>query len=161
MLDKSTFRIDPRARVEDIRLCYNVPLTLDDAGGLRWGFPQGEFRESAPVAWQEKNGNRIPVTVSYRLREEREAGFSVGGYDPAYPLVIDPNLTWNTFLGGWGSFIAEGLALDNSGNVSVTGYSSSGLARYKPKRPYSGNGDPFVAKLDKFFNRSLPLLFTQ
>lgn len=148
MVTKSTFWVKPGARIEDIQLCYNVPLSLDDSGGLRWGFKQGEFRESAPTAWQEKGGVRVPVRVSFYQRADREIGFSAH-YDPSYPLVIDPNLTWNTFLGGTDFFVVQGLATDSSGNLFITGFSSVRLPGSSPLQPYAGGEyDAFVAKLN-------------
>jgi hypothetical protein len=64
---KSTFRLDPRARVEDIRLRYNAPLKVDKTGALHLAYAMGEMSESSPVAWQDINGRRLPVTASYRL----------------------------------------------------------------------------------------------
>jgi hypothetical protein len=49
--------------------------------------------EQAPVAWQEIGGRRIPVAARYTLDGSSLAGFALGTYDPAYPLVIDPRLS--------------------------------------------------------------------
>ena len=74
-------------------------------------------------------------------------GFKAGSYDPRYPLVIDPVLSWNTFLGGSGNDYGNGIAVDTSGNVYVTGYSYATWG--SPVRPYSGgSADAFVAKLN-------------
>ena len=101
---KSTYYIEVGAeaaveRLDEIRLRYNVPVKVDAGGGLVFSFVTGEMRESRPVAWQEIAGNRVPVEVTYRLIGEREVGFKAGSDDPRYPLVIDPVLSWNTFLG--------------------------------------------------------------
>jgi hypothetical protein len=148
---KSTYRIEAGGTtavdpVDEIRLRYNVPVKADDSGGLVFSFPTGEMRESRPVAWQEVKGTRIPVDVTYRLRGEQEVGFKAGSYDPRYPLVIDPVLSWNTFLGGSNYDYGYGIAVDTSGNVYVTGYSSATWG--SPVLPYTGSYDAFVAKLN-------------
>ena len=102
---KSTYHIEPAGQrrvdpVGRIRLRYNVPVKVDESGDLVFSFATGEMRESRPVAWQEIEGKRVPVEVTYRLIGEQEVGFKAGSYDPRYPLVIDPVLSWNTFLGG-------------------------------------------------------------
>src|SRR6266480_789354 len=69
------------------------------------------------------------------------------GRHPTEPLSVDPTLTWNTFLGGFGiDEEASALALDSSRNIYVAG---SGNAPWgSPVRAYSGDDDAFVAKLD-------------
>ena len=116
---KSTYHIAPNrsSAVKQIRLRYNVPLQVGAKGNLLLNFKTGQMRESAPVAYQEISGRRIPVKAAFRLVGENEVGFSIGAFDPLFPLVIDPSLTWNTFMGpisDWGSLA---IALDSSGNV--------------------------------------------
>ena len=151
---KSTYYIAPAAGISDaktyadvghIRLRYNVPVSLDSSGNLRLAFETGLMKESAPVAWQDIDGQRIPVEVSFRIVEEREVGFSVGEYNPLFPLIIDPVLSWSTFMGGGGSDGGKGIAVDGSGNVYVTGYSSATWGA--PIVGHSGNDDAFAAKL--------------
>jgi len=55
-------------------------------------------------------------------------------------------LEWNTFLGSPGNEVGWGLAVDGSGNVYVTGYSTSNWG--SPIRPYSGGYDAYVSKLN-------------
>ena len=55
-------------------------------------------------------------------------------------------LQWNTFLGGSSDDYGNGIAVDTSGNVYVTGYSTATWG--SPVRPFSGGDDAFVAKLN-------------
>jgi hypothetical protein len=149
---KSTYHVAPRtveightsSPVDQIRLRYNVPVRVDGGGNLLMSFETGEMCETAPVAWQEIGGKRIPVEVAYRLLGEREVGFKVGNHDPAAPLVIDPKLIWNTFMGSAG--VGFSIAVDNSGNVYVTG--QSGATWGAPVNAYTGGIDACVAKLN-------------
>ena len=147
---KSCYRIQAGAGgrpAERIRLLYDRPVRIDPNGDLVVSFETGEIRERAPVAWQENGGAREAVAVSYRLFGEREVGFEVGDYDEGLPLVIDPTMTWNTFLGGSGTDYGRSIAVDGSGNVYVAGQSSATWG--SPIRPYGGGlNDGYVAKLD-------------
>jgi hypothetical protein len=148
---KSTYRIEAGGTtavdpVDEIRLRYNVPVKVDAVGDLRMSFATGEMRESPPVAWQEIEGKRVPVDATYRLFSEQEVGFKAGSYDPRYPLVIDPALSWNTFLGGSDYHHGYGITVDTAGNVFVAGDSYGTWS--SPVRPYAGSYDAFVAKLN-------------
>ena len=149
---KSTYHIRanvPGQPVQRIRLRYNRPVRLDRHGNLVIAYEAGEMTETAPVAWQEIDGQRRPVQAAYLLLGEREVGFSLGEHDPSFPLVIDPSLTWNTFLGGSGSDYGWSVAADGSGNVYVAGYSNASWG--SPVRAFTVSGtnpDVFVAKLN-------------
>jgi hypothetical protein len=134
--------------VDKIRLRYNVPVRVDGSGNLVISFATGEMRETRPVAWQDVSRKKVAVEAEYRLLGEQEVGFKVGAYDPRYALVIDPVLSWNTFLGGSGWDQGMGIAVDTNGNVYVTGSSQTSWG-LSPVRAYSGGNDAFVAKVGK------------
>jgi hypothetical protein len=151
---RSTYTLEPGANPAAIRLRYNAPVQIEDDGSLSIAFETGVMRESAPLAWQEISGARIPVDITFRLVKQSghnpnvgpNVGFSLGRYNPAYPLNIDPTLTWNTFLGESSKHdYGYGIAVDNSGNVYVVG--QSGASWGSPERAYTGDDDAFAAKL--------------
>ncbi|MGD2029182.1 MAG: hypothetical protein PVG86_04515 [Desulfobacterales bacterium] len=97
-LVKCTYRISPGTRasqLDQIRLAYSVPVRMDNRGQLLLKFETGQFIETVPVAWQEIEGEHIPVDVSFRVLGENEVGFKLGTYDPVFPIVIDPLMSWN------------------------------------------------------------------
>jgi hypothetical protein len=52
-------------------------------------------------------------------------GFEVAAYDPTRPLIIDPVLSYSTYLGGSGEDLGLGIAVDGTGNTYVTGSTGS------------------------------------
>ena len=108
----------------------------------------GEVVLHAPVVYQEIDGERRPVDGAWALRDEGRAGFTLGHYDVAQPLIIDPVLEFSTYLGGSGSEDAldnMGVALDASGNIYIAGTTDSA------DFPTTGDiQDQFVAITDAF-----------
>lgn len=143
----TTYTLAPGANANKIRLRYNAPVALNENGTLNIAFQNGAFTESAPIAWQEIQGARVPVGVAFRVRD-RDVGFALGAYDPQYGVTIDPSIVWNTFLGSSALDWNYGLARDGSGNLYVTGYSAATWG--SPVRSFTaGANDCFVAKLDQ------------
>jgi hypothetical protein len=151
---RSTYTVLPGASSSSIRLHYNAPLTLNSDGTLDIAYKSGVMNESAPIAWQEIGGKRVPVDVQFQLasREKLQTvSFLVGSYDLNYSLVIDPGLTWHSFLGSDADDYSRGLAIDSDGNLYVTGNSASGWGCELVDctvLDYTGAYDAFVAKLD-------------
>jgi len=145
---RSTWTIAPGADAGMIRMRYNRPVALDRSdGSLAVAYGKGTVTESAPVAWQDVGGRRVPVAVAFRQLGEREVGFAVGGYDRARPLVIDPVLEWHTFVGGAGNNEAlVSVVLDASGNIYAAG--SANATYGMPVGAYSMLDDAWVVKLD-------------
>ncbi|WP_158269791.1 SBBP repeat-containing protein [Desulfonatronum sp. SC1] len=131
--------------VDGIRLRYNRPVSLDERGNLVTAFENGHMAESAPVAWQEVDGEKRFVDASFVLLGEQAVGFALGDHLPGIQVVIDPVLTWNTFLGGAHQDYGLGIALDAGGNVYIVGHGESTWGR--PVRPHQGAVSAFVAKL--------------
>jgi hypothetical protein len=145
----TTYTLTPGANPNDIRLSYNVPLSLNTDGTLSIAFETGTLTETTPFAWQEVDGERVEVDVAFQVKG-REVAFALGAYDPHYPLTIDPTLLWNTFLGGSGNDGGSDIAVDSSGNIYVAGSSSASWG--SPKRAYTSGTDTFVAKLNSSGN---------
>jgi len=153
---ESIYTLAPGADASLIRLRYNVPVTLGNEGRkLHVKFETGIMQESAPIAWQKIGGQRIPVKVAFNLStlksDHGDVGFTLGQYDRAHPLFIDPVLQWNTFMGYEGDSYneyANAIAIDSSGNIYVTGESRGDWGT--PINAYAGGSEIFVAKFNNF-----------
>jgi hypothetical protein len=148
---ETIYEVAPGGDVSKIRWRTNVPVHLERDGSLRLQFDRGYMTESAPIAWQDIDGKRVPVQVAFRLTGS-ELGFTVGAYDRNHSLIIDPTYAWHTFYGSGTADDSSALAVDAGGNVYVTGVSYAswdGPASEAPLHAHSGgdNWDVFVLKL--------------
>ncbi len=145
----------PERREQDERLHINAE------GDLVVETAAGEVRFHKPVVYQQASaaGPRGPDSESrilkrsiggrYLLKGKHEVGFEVGTYDRTRPLVIDPVLSYSTYLGGSRSDFGTGIAVDSSGNAYVTGYTFSlDFPTENPSQVYAGSSDAFVTKLN-------------
>jgi Beta-propeller repeat/Abnormal spindle-like microcephaly-assoc'd, ASPM-SPD-2-Hydin len=84
------------------------------------------------------------------VHDGKEVGFSLGAYDHRAPLIIDPVLTYATYLGGTGGDVAYGIAVDGAGDAYVVG--ATGSTNFPvasgAQTTSGGNSDAFVAKLN-------------
>jgi len=129
-----------------LKVARGGDLIVDMGGGL--------LRLPKPRAYQ-LGSHRFPsksrVAVRYVLRGAGVVGFDVQGHDPTRSLVIDPMISYSTFLGGSSFENGNGIAADSMGNVYVTGETSSldfplTPGAYQPSN--GGGSDVFVAKFD-------------
>ena len=95
--------------------------------------------------YQEIDGVRKAVRGSYVLLDSRTLGFRADAYDPAHTLVVDPILTYGSYIGGTGDETVEAATLGADGSLYLTGSTTSPalFGRTKP----SAWGDVFVIKL--------------
>src|SRR5262249_55971859 len=115
------FVVAPGASAKVITLAFQGAegLSLDAQGNLVLHTAGGDVVEQAPVLYQESAGARQAVSGRYVLEGDGQVGFTVGAYDSSKPLIIDPVLSYSTYLGD-GDF-ADGIAVDSAGNAYVTG----------------------------------------
>lgn len=80
----------------------------------------------------------------------RAIGFDLGTYDASRSLVIDPVLSYSTYLGGGGDEQANLVAVDSAGNAYVTGRTASAdfPTTSGADSSLGGTQDAFVTKLN-------------
>jgi Beta-propeller repeat/Abnormal spindle-like microcephaly-assoc'd, ASPM-SPD-2-Hydin len=123
-------------------------LQLDTEGNLILHVGQGELHFQSPVVYQEINGQRVPISGGYIVTDASHVAFQVANYDHNHPLVIDPVLVYSTYLGGSGSDVPSGIAVDSSGNVYLAGYTNSLDFPLATVGSLPAGNHVFVAKLD-------------
>jgi len=100
-------------------------MQTDDSGNLVISSAAGDVLLHKPVAYQEQNGARQPVDARFVLKANHQVSFELGNYDHTHELVIDPSVSYSTYLGGSGNDEGHGIAFDSSNNVYVTGQTAS------------------------------------
>jgi Beta-propeller repeat len=118
-------------------------------GDLLLGLGRGTVRLGRPLAYQNWNGFRRRVRAAYEVTGANRLALRVGAYDKTKPLVIDPVLSYSTYLGGSAVDVGWAVAVDAAGNSYVTGETSSSDFP-APGAPHAvaGDDDLFVAKLN-------------
>jgi hypothetical protein len=133
-------------------------LALDGTGDLTLRAPGGDVVMRRPVAYQPGDGGtREPVDAAYVLvgspgpGDDRvwHVGFALGDYDRSRPLVIDPVVSYATYLGG--SLEDAGMAIAvRDGRAYVTGYTDSlNFPAAGAAQANQPGQDAFVAKLNE------------
>jgi uncharacterized protein (TIGR03437 family) len=121
------FIVAPGSDPSLIRLRYENcrSLRLAPNGDLILMTPNGDVRQHRPEIYQMIAGERRLITGGYRLVNDREVYFYIQRYDQRLPLVIDPVLTYSSYLGGTGTVGLNAMTVDSAGNIYLTGRVSS------------------------------------
>src|SRR4029077_5804641 len=125
------FRVAPAADPNQIALSFkgaSVHIESGDSGDLVLSTANGgEVRLHAPRIYQQDENVRKPVGGSFRQIAENKIGFTVADYDHNRELVIDPVLTYSTYLGGSGTEGLVKVAVNGGGdgNIYLAGSTNS------------------------------------
>lgn len=128
-------------------------------GDLEMQAPSGTVYVQAPVAYQLKGGKQEVISVRYSKQSRNRIAFDLGPYDRTRELIIDPVLSYSSFLGGSSDDFGYAIAVDSAGNIYVAGGTTSAdfpLSSGALQSTYGGadsniqgvTGDVFVSKLD-------------
>jgi hypothetical protein len=98
-------------------------LALDPHGRLVLG--DGGAVLERPLVYQDGAAGRRAIGGRYVVRGDAEVAFEVGPHDASRALVIDPVVTFSSYLGGGGDETPAGIASDAAGNVYVSGSTTS------------------------------------
>jgi Beta-propeller repeat len=95
-------------------------IGMDTQENLVLGMSNGEVELKKPVAYQEIAGVRHEVASRYRL-DGGQVRFEVGNYDRSRTLVIDPKLSYLSYLGGSDDDAQDSISLvvDTAGNAYI------------------------------------------
>jgi hypothetical protein len=121
------FVVTPGASPAPIRLQFAAAQEprIDPDGNLVLKGVDGQAVFHKPLVYQEKDGHRQSIPGSFRRVSDNTIGFSLGSYDHAHRLIIDPVLVYSTYLGGSGSSSGgdqgNGIAVDSASNAYIVG----------------------------------------
>jgi Beta-propeller repeat len=165
------FEVAPGADPAQIALDFKGTKNLQVAanGDLVLTLDGGDLRFEAPHIYQKTENGEQPVAGSFALRSDNRVTFQIGAYDRSRALVIDPVLTFSTYLGGSGdescrvitgapvgSFVPHcpAIAVDSATRVYVAGATSSTAGFPVPAGgaatdgPLGGGADVFLVRFN-------------
>lgn len=153
--------VQPGADPNQIKLSFKgtEDLRTDTSGDLILRAGGGEVRLVKPGVYQNINGVKKGISVKYVLNKpdpgghataSLTVGIEVAAYDKTKSLIIDPVLSYSTYLGGEGSEFGLGIAVDGSGNAYVAGFTDSPNFPTASPLQSANNGsvDVFVSKFN-------------
>ncbi|HZL14416.1 MAG TPA: hypothetical protein VFC85_09795, partial [Verrucomicrobiae bacterium] len=157
------FTLAPGANPNAIAIRFDGAdkISVNAGGELVLKLGGNEIIQPAPEIYQTAKGARKEISGGYKILDKRTVAFSIGKYDSAQPLVIDPILSYSTYFGGTLGETAWAIALDkNDSSIYVAGetfsqhFTTNNLPFSTPgafQTNFAGGkltGDAFVAKFD-------------
>lgn len=152
------FELAPGADPAQIRLAYDgiEGMHLNDNGDLVLKVAGGVVLQQRPVVFQQGPQGREPVDGRYVVAGNT-VGFELGDYDSDRALVIDPVLSYSTYLGGVAGddlfamvATADGVIVTGTGGCQTSGGGPQSFPTTEGAFDVlcRGNEDAYVAKLN-------------
>jgi len=132
------FRIAPAADPSQIALSFTgasariVSGDSGESGDLILATSDGDVRFHAPRIYQpaapdsgnESRSAEKTIAGGFRLLAGNRIGFAIGDYDHGRELVIDPVLSYSSYLGAGGESLVK-IAIDAGNNIYLAGSTTS------------------------------------
>ena len=125
---KSDYIVHPGGNVADIRLKYTGADScyIDKSGNLNVLVGNCNISEQRPIVYQTYNGSNKFIDAHYILNENYTVKMQLDQeYDGTIPLIIDPELTYSSYLGGAEHDVGFDIFVDDSNYAYITGYARS------------------------------------
>ena len=147
------FVIKPGSNPAQVRLLFEGAdnLRILESGDLLVSVNGAEMVQHAPTVYQDLDHGRVSVPGKYVLKGAREVGFEIGNYDVNKPLVIDPVLSYSTYIGGAASDTGQSVAVDSTGRAYLAGVTTSDELTFPIENAFQGSQIDtlgFVTKLN-------------
>ncbi len=144
--------------------------TLSSTGDVVLAADEGALKLRKPTAYQVMaDGTRKPVPAEFVLvanGDSSDLSFKLGEYDHARELVIDPVITYATYVAGNTGSTPTAVASDVDGNVYITGSTTSTITTYGASGtnsygaltdpPAAGSTVTFIARVSRATTASTP-----
>lgn len=126
------FILSPHADPSSIRFTLSGAerLELNRSGDLVVSAAGEKVILQKPTAYQEIGGKKIEIESAFRLDRSQPASnpvvsFQLGHYDSERQLIIDPVFSFSTYLTGTGMDRVTAVTTDATGDIYLTGSTSS------------------------------------
>jgi hypothetical protein len=141
------------SRLIRIHLQGQEKLAVGQDGSLKVKFADGDLTFQAPIIYQDAPEGRQQIEGRFLIIGKQEVGFKISRYDHSRQLVIDPILSYSTYIAASSDEETSGVAVDQAGNVYVTGLTkSSDFPTKSSIQPTCGSYTPcataFLTKLN-------------
>jgi hypothetical protein len=148
------------------------PLVLDPAVFVYYGFIGGNGHEEAHGIAVDQSGNAYVCgdtsSTEATFPVQAGPGLTYNGSSDAFVAKINADgtgLDYCGYIGGNGTDVAYGIAVDQSGNAYVCGFTYSEETTFPvitgPDLTYNGSGDTFVANIRMKTHVPLDLLLLE
>jgi uncharacterized repeat protein (TIGR01451 family) len=153
------FRVAPGAEPNHIALSFNgasAHIDSGNSGDLILSTDHGDVRFRAPriyqpAAAQSRNAlgyTEKTIAGSFRQLAGNRIGFTIGAYDHTRELVIDPTLTYSTFLGGSNNEGLVKVAVDSALAIYLVGSTNSADFPVTNGSTLTGTQNLFISKIN-------------
>ena len=125
-------------------------VSIAGGGDLKIDLGQRHIGFRKPTIYQvDTSGVRQPVEGEYSLVADNVVGFKVANYDASRELIIDPVLTFSTYLGGSNLDSVESIALGTDKSIYVAGttYTPDFTPTTNLRSGAPANADVFITKI--------------
>jgi hypothetical protein len=164
------FHVAPAADPNQIALGFkgaSARIDSDDSGDLILSTASGDVRFHAPRVYQpaaSQSGNdEKAIAGSFRQLADNKVGFTIGTYDHSRELVIDPVLSYSTYLGGSKTEAQVKIAVDSAPVIYVAGATDSPdfpVTDGSSLNPTPGAQNIFISKINPTLAGTAQLVYS-
>ncbi len=146
--------VKPGTPAADIKLRFAGAnkVSLTEQGEIKIETAVGNLIQHKPTIYQLSGEEREPIDGRYNISKSGEISLTLGRYDRTREVVIDPVVSYATYLGGSSNDQGYAIVVDASGNAYITGATNSAdfpttVGAYSVAEK-AGNTSIFVTKLN-------------